>query len=125
MLLDNLPMSQAGCVPKLVALISKLLLTPAYMCLRSWIWRGFFLGFESLLTLEITGTAAPGSTELHKSLQLYRFVSAVSLLVCAALYVLGGILCFGRRKQGRPALSSSCSLVAPRLLVPCWSSIIS
>lgn len=66
----------------------------------SWILRGFFLAFESLLTFEITSTAALGSSELHKSLQLYRIVAAVSLLACAALYVLGGILCFGRRKQG-------------------------
>lgn len=66
---------------------------------ESWILRGFFLAFESLLTFEITSTAALGSSELHKSLQLYRIVAAVSLLACAALYVLGGILCFGRRKQ--------------------------
>ncbi|KAK9800872.1 hypothetical protein WJX73_003760 [Symbiochloris irregularis] len=65
----------------------------------SWIWRGAFLAFESLLTLEITNVA--GSSELHKSLRLYRIVAAVSLLCCSGLYVLGGILCFGRRKQVR------------------------
>lgn len=64
--------------------------------------RGFFLAFESLLTLEITSTAALGTTELHKSLQLYRVVAAISLLACAGLYIMGGILCFGRRKQGAP-----------------------
>lgn len=64
----------------------------------SWIWRGAFLAFESLLTLQIT--SIEGDSELHKSLRLYRIVAAVSLLCCSGLYVLGGILCFGRRKQG-------------------------
>ena len=58
--------------------------------------------FEALLTLELTiqHGVKEGSTDFDKSLQLYRTVAGVSLLVCSAFYIIGGVLCFGRIRKG-------------------------
>ena len=49
--------------------------------------------FEALLTLELTiqHGVKEGSTDFDKSLQLYRTVAGVSLLVCSAFYIIGGV----------------------------------
>ena len=54
--------------------------------------------FGAVLTLELSRSTAPGQTDFHKSLRLYRVVAGISLLVCSGLYILGGILCWGRHK---------------------------
>lgn len=66
----------------------------------SWLGRGILMMFEALLTLEITSTVKAGETDFHRSLQLYRLPAAISLLACSGLYILGGMLCLGRRKRG-------------------------
>ena len=40
------------------------------------------------------------SCDFNKSLELYRFASAVALLGCGGVYLLGGALCFGLLKRG-------------------------
>ena len=65
--------------------------------------RGLLQAFEALLTLELTVQHGikEGTSDFHKSLHLYRAVAGVSLLVCSAFYILGGLLCFGRTRKGR------------------------
>ena len=62
--------------------------------------------FEALLTLEITSTVKAGETDFHRSLELYRLPAAISLLVCSGLYIMGGMLCLGRRKRGAHLLGA-------------------
>ena len=66
--------------------------------------------FEALLTLELTiqHGVKEGSTDFDKSLQLYRTVAGVSLLVCSAFYIIGGVLCFGRIRKGNILSMHSC-----------------
>lgn len=66
--------------------------------LDNWLARGFFQLFEAVLTLELSRSTAQGTTDFHRSLRLYRIVAGTSLLACSALYILGGILCWGRHK---------------------------
>lgn len=70
--------------------------------------RGLLQAFEALLTLELTlrHGIREGTSDFHKSLQLYRGVAGVSLLVCSGFYILGGMLCFGRTRKGRHVLDS-------------------
>lgn len=64
--------------------------------------RGLLQAFEALLTLELTVQHGikDGTSDFHKSLQLYRAIAGVSLLVCSSFYILGGMLCFGRIRKG-------------------------
>ena len=70
--------------------------------LDGFLGRGLLQAFEALLTLELTlqHGVKEGTTDFDKSLQLYRTVAGVSLLVCSAFYIIGGILCFGRIRKG-------------------------
>lgn len=70
--------------------------------LDGFLGRGLMQAFEALLTLELTlqHGVKEGTTDFDKSLQLYRTVAGVSLLVCSAFYIIGGILCFGRIRKG-------------------------
>ena len=80
-----------------------------FRLLEKWLWRGFFQLFTALLTLELSRSTAPGQSDVHKSLKLYRIVAGCSLLGCSGMYMLCGILCFGRQKaKGRsfPSLST-------------------
>merc|ERR1712130_352035 len=69
-----------------------------FRILDSWLGRGFFQMFEAVLTLELSRSTAPGQSDFHKSLKLYRLVAGISLLACSGLYMLGGVLCWGRHK---------------------------
>lgn len=69
-----------------------------FRVLDSWLGRGGFQMFEAVLTLELSRSTAPGQSDFHKSLRLYRVVAGISLLVCSGLYMLGGVLCWGRHK---------------------------
>ena len=76
--------------------------------------------FVAVLTLELSRSTAPGQSDFHKSLRLYRVVAGVSLLVCGGMYILGGILCWGRHKaKGVPIsqadLSSTSKPLRPRV----------
>ena len=82
--------------------------------LDSWLGRGFFQMFEAVLTLELSRLTAQGKTDFHKSLQLYRIVAGVSLLVCSALYILGGIFCWGRSKAKGRSLREACMFLHSR-----------
>ena len=76
-----------------------------FKILDGFLGRGLLQAFEALLTLELTVQhgVREGSSDFHKSLQLYRTVAGASLLICSAFYVLGGLLCFGSiRKGGQP-----------------------
>lgn len=54
--------------------------------------------FEATLTYReaISG----GDSDLHKSLQLYRTAACATLLCCASVYLLGGVLCIGAIRKG-------------------------
>ena len=89
---------------------------------KSWLCRGFFQLFTALLTLELSRSTASGESDVHKSLKLYRIVAGCALVSCGGLYILCGILCWGRQKaKGRPGLepaqssgSTSSSLIQCR-----------
>ena len=70
--------------------------------LDGFLGRGLLQAFEALLTLELTiqHGVKQGSSDFHRSLQLYRTVAGVSLLTCSSFYILGGLLCFGRLRKG-------------------------
>ena len=89
--------------------------------LDSWLGRGFFQMFEAVLTLELSRLTAQGKTDFHKSLQLYRIVAGVSLLVCSALYILGGIFCWGRSKAKGRLLRQACLFLHSRGAQACPS----
>lgn len=74
-----------------------------FKVLDGFLGRGLLQAFEALLTLELTlqHGVKEGTTDFDKSLQLYRTVAGVSLLVCSAFYIIGGILCFGRIRKAR------------------------
>ena len=74
--------------------------------MESWVCRGLFHSFFALLTLELTTARETlvGDSDKHKSLALYRVVASCSLLGCAALYVVGGVLCVGKLTKGREEL---------------------
>ena len=54
--------------------------------------------FLAVLTLELATSA--GNSDFDISLRLYRQIAGYSMLGCAGLYILGGMLCFGALKQG-------------------------
>lgn len=83
--------------------------------LDSWLLRGLFQMFGAVLTLELSRSTAPGQSDFHKSLRLYRVVAGVSLLVCSGLYILGGILCWGRHKAKGEYLSPSGQVIDDEL----------
>ncbi len=58
-----------------------------------------------------------GGTDLHKSLQLYRSAACGSLLGCACIYLLGGLLCIGAIRKGGPSRGYVLSLRAALWLV--------
>lgn len=60
--------------------------------------------FEAVLTYR--EAISVGGSDLHKSLQLYRSVACASLLGCAGVYILGGVLCIGAIRKG----ASFCSI---------------
>jgi hypothetical protein len=41
-----------------------------------------------------------GETDFHKSIQVYRSVACISLLICAGIYILGALLCIGAIRKG-------------------------
>ena len=65
--------------------------------LGPWHWRTVQLFEATLVYREAT---AVGGSDLHKSLQLYRSAACGSLLGCACVYVLGGMLCIGAIRKG-------------------------
>ena len=76
---------------------------PSVRLLENWLLRGFFQVFTALLTLELSRSTAPGQTDVHKSLKLYRIVAGSSLGICGGMYILRGMLCWGRQKaKGAP-----------------------
>lgn len=89
-----------------------------FKMLDGFFGRGLLQAFEALLTLELTlqHGIKEGTSDFHKSLQLYRGVAGVSLLVCSGFYILGGLLCFGRMRKGRLTLIElMCSFVCATL----------
>lgn len=67
--------------------------------LDSWLGRGVTQVFEAMLTYREAVSA--GGTDIHKSLQLYRSVACLSLLLCASIYILGALLCIGAVRKAR------------------------
>ncbi|KAI7837415.1 hypothetical protein COHA_008782 [Chlorella ohadii] len=81
--------------------------------LDAWVGRGVLQVFEATLTYR---EAYPvGSTDFHKSLQLYRSAASISLLVCGSVYLLGAVTCIGviksaKLKQEQAALRAEAEL---------------
>lgn len=67
--------------------------------LEGWSIRGVFHIFLATFTLHIA--TATGISEFDRSVNLYSLVAGYSMLACGCLYVLGGLLCFGKIKRGK------------------------
>ncbi|GMH32479.1 hypothetical protein BSKO_00313 [Bryopsis sp. KO-2023] len=65
--------------------------------LDGWSLRGLFQLFLGILTLELA--TSKGDHDFDKSVNLYGTVSGISLICCAGVYFLGGMLCFGKIKR--------------------------
>ncbi|EFN53987.1 hypothetical protein CHLNCDRAFT_135951 [Chlorella variabilis] len=67
--------------------------------LDAWLGRGILHIFEATLTFR---EAYPsGTTDFHKSLELYRSAASLSLLVCGSVYILGAVTCIGVIKNAK------------------------
>lgn len=67
--------------------------------LEIWLGRGTLQLFEAALTFR---EAYPrGETDFHRSLQLYRGVACAALTACAAIYIVGSLLCIEPLKRVR------------------------
>lgn len=69
-----------------------------------------------------TPKPTPQDCDFHQSLELYRFVSAMALLGCGSIYLLGGILCFGLIKRSALPCPLPSHPVVHGTTIPCISS---
>jgi hypothetical protein len=76
-----------------------------FKVLENWIARGFLQSFLAVLTLQI---AHPhGSSDMDKSIALYRLAAGYCMLSCAGFYALGGVLCFSSLREGRQRVQAA------------------
>lgn len=69
--------------------------------LNIWVIRGLMYGFVASLTFKNTTLGVGKGLDISKSLSLYRSIATGALLVCAACYSIGGMLCIGVIRQMR------------------------
>lgn len=77
----------------------------------NWVGRGVVQGFLALLTLNLA--VNNGDSDFHKSIPLYRRAASASMLACAGLYGVCGLLSFAfsrdaksRRERSRTKLQA-------------------
>mmetsp|Transcript_16896 Transcript_16896/g.32355 ORF Transcript_16896/g.32355 Transcript_16896/m.32355 type:complete len:178 (-) Transcript_16896:707-1240(-) len=64
-----------------------------------WISRGFFQLVVAALTQSMAH--AEGSSDLAKSVSLYRNIASSSLACCGAFYICAGLVCIGAMRRAR------------------------